>query len=240
MNQTNKSLTQRLHEHLRQVIAATAPGERLPSEPTLARQLSVSRATLREAMRIFETQGVIHRRQGVGTFVIQPSGVIETGLEVLESIHTMAKRIGLDVDVGNYEIDRRPAAQGEIDALGLEEKANVVQISWVMEASGRPVAYLVDILPEGLLPVDEIRRKFNGSILDLLAIKNGISLSTSRTEINAVAAPPAIARALGIQRGDVVLYFEAILYSTEGSALDYSYSYYLPGYFKFRVMRRVG
>jgi GntR family transcriptional regulator len=240
MNQNNKSLTQRLHEHLRQVIAATAPGERLPSEPTLARQLSVSRATLREAMRIFETQGLIHRRQGVGTFVIQPSGVIETGLEVLESIHTMAERIGLDVDVGDYEIELRPAAQGDIEALGLDEGANVVQISWVMEASGRPVAYLVDILPEGLLPVEEIRRKFKGSILDLLAEKNGISLSTSRTEINAVAAPSAIARALGIQRGDVVLYFEATLYSTEGKALDHSYSYYLPGYFKFRVMRRVG
>jgi len=240
MNQNNKSLTQRLHEHLRQVIAATAPGERLPSEPTLARQLSVSRATLREAMRIFETQGLIHRRQGVGTFVIQPSGVIETGLEVLESIHTMAERIGLDVDVGEYEIEPRPATQGDVEALGLDEGGNVVQISWVMEASGRPVAYLVDILPEGLLAVDEIRRKFKGSILDLLAEKNGISLSTSRTEINAVASSPAIARALGIQRGDVVLYFEATLYSTEGRALDHSYSYYLPGYFKFRVMRRVG
>ena len=191
-------------------------------------------------MRIFETQGLIHRRQGVGTFVIQPSGVIETGLEALESIHTMAKRIGLDVDVGSYQIETRPATKGEIDILGLEEEGNVVQISWVMEASTRPVAYLVDILPEGLVPSKEIHREFNGSILDLLAVKNGISLSTSRTEINAVAAPPEIAKALGIQRGDVVLYFEATLYSVEGKALDYSHSYYLPGYFKFRVIRRVG
>jgi GntR family transcriptional regulator len=240
MNQNSKPMTQKLHEHLRQVIAATAPGERLPSEPSLARQLGVSRATLREAMRIFETQGLIHRRQGVGTFVIQPSGVIETGLEVLESIHTMAKRIGLDVDVGSYQIETRLPTKKESASLDLEEGENVVQISWVMEASGRPVAYLVDILPEGLIPVKEIRREFNGSILDLLAVKNGISLSTSRTEINAVAAPPDIARALGIQRGDVILYFEATLYSTEGTALDYSHSYYLPGYFKFRVMRRVG
>jgi len=240
MNQNNKSVTQRLHEHLRQVIAATSPGERLPSEPTLARQLSVSRATLREAMRIFETQGLIHRRQGVGTFVIQPSGVIETGLEVLESIHTMANRIGLDVDVGRYLIETRPSTKAEMESLGLEEEENIVQISWVMEAEARPVAYLVDIIPEGLIPIKEIRREFNGSILDLLALKNGISLSTSRTEINAVAAPAEIAKALGIQRGDVVLYFEATLYSAEGKALDYSHSYYLPGYFKFRVMRRVG
>lgn len=240
MIENSKSLSQQLHEHLRQVIAATCPGERLPSEPDLARQLGVSRATLREGMRIFETQGVIHRRQGVGTFVIQPSGVIETGLEVLESILTMAERIDLDVDVGSYHIVRRLPTEEEHAVLNLEAGKNVLEICWVMEASTRPVAYLVDILPEGIIPVKDIRRDFNGSVLDLLAEKNGISLSTSRTEINAVAAPTDIARALGIQRGDVVLYFQATLYSTEGRAVDHSYSYYLPGYFKFHVMRRVG
>jgi GntR family transcriptional regulator len=240
MNGNGKTLSQQLHEHLRQVIAATSPGERLPSEPKLARQLGVSRATLREAMRIFETQGLIHRRQGVGTFVIHPSGVIETGLEVLESIHTMAERIGLEVDVGTHQIESRPPNDKEISSLGLEEGTEVIQITWVMEAESRPVAYLVDILPEDVIPIKDIRKDFNGSILDLLIEKNGISLSTSRTEVNAVAAPPEVARALGIQRGDVVLYFEATLYSTEGKAVDYSYSYYLPGYFKFHVIRRVG
>jgi len=240
MNENGKTLTQQLHEHLRQVIAATDPGERLPSEPDLARQLSVSRATLREAMRIFETQGLIHRRQGVGTFVIQPSGVIETGLELLESIHTMAERIGLDVEVGTFQIVTRAPTEDEAESLDLDSEKKVVQITWAMEAEGRPVAHLMDVLPEDLIPAEEIRLNFNGSILDLLAEKSGISLSTSRTEINAVAAPPEIARSLGIQRGDVVLYFEATLYSADGIAVDHSYSYYLPGYFKFHVMRRVG
>ena len=125
------------------------------------------------------------------------------------------------------------------EILGLEEGANIVQVSWVIEAESRPVAYLVDILPEDVLSEKEIQRNFNGSILDLLLDK-GLSLSTSRTEINAVAASPEIARALGIQRGDVLLYFKATLYSTQGRVVDHSYSYYLPGYFKFHVVRRVG
>ena len=87
-----KSLTNRLHENLRNLIESTEPGDRLPSEPKLAKQMGVSRATLREAMRIFENQGIIHRRQGVGTFVVPPSQVIETGLEVLESILHQADR----------------------------------------------------------------------------------------------------------------------------------------------------
>ena len=64
---------------LAELIAATPAGERLPSEPELARQLGVSRATLREAMRTFEAQGLIRRRQGVGTFVVGQSPVIESG-----------------------------------------------------------------------------------------------------------------------------------------------------------------
>src|SRR5512139_2274410 len=88
-------LSQRLHEQLRQVIAATKPGDRLLTEPALARQMGVSRATLREAMRTFETQGLIRRRQGVGTFVLRPAHVLESGLEVLESLETVAQRMGL-------------------------------------------------------------------------------------------------------------------------------------------------
>lgn len=76
---------QRLQNELATVISSTPHGEKLPSEPLLAKKLGVSRATLREAMRTFEGQGFIRRRQGVGTFVVGPIQVIETGLEVLEN-----------------------------------------------------------------------------------------------------------------------------------------------------------
>ncbi|MBW8011313.1 MAG: GntR family transcriptional regulator [Chloroflexi bacterium] len=234
------SLSQRLHEQLGQLIQETQAGERLLSEPKLAKQLRVSRATLREAMRTFETQGFIHRRQGVGTFVVHPSGVIESGLEILESIHTMAQRIDLPVEMVSFEVGRRAADKKEAEILQLEPDANIVQVSWVMAAESRPVAFLVDILPEDILNAEEINENFNGSVLDLLARREDISLSNSRTEINAVAAKPEIARALGIQRGDVILVFEATLYSNQGRALDFSYSYFLPGYFRFHVNRRVG
>jgi len=240
MDENGKTLPQQLHERLRVLISNTEPGGRLPSEPKLAKQLGVSRATLREAMRIFETQGVIHRRQGVGTFVIPPAQVIETGLEVLESILTQAKRKDLSISVGPTSIIERTATENEAEVLNIQPGSLVLQISWVMETPDRPVAFLVDVLPADVLSLEEARKKFNGSVFDLLMDTPSLNLTTSRTELGAVAAPAKIARSLGIQRGDVVLCFDATLYTAEGRVVDYSHSYYLPGYFRFHVVRRVG
>lgn len=234
------SISQRLHENLGHIIASTGPGARLPSEPDLARQLGVSRATLREAMRTFETQGLIRRRQGSGTFVTPTSQVIESGLEVLESIETMAERIGLEVTMGACAIGSRLPTQDECEVLSLESCVEVVQVSRVILAENRPVAYLVDTLPNDVVIPSELKEDFTGSVLDLLLRRGTPALLTSRTEINAVTASGEVARALGIQRGDGLLRFIAYLYTTTGRVVDYSYSYFLPGYFRFHVVRRVG
>jgi GntR family transcriptional regulator len=233
------SISQRLHENLGQVIATARPGERLPSEPELARRLGVSRATLREAMRTFETQGLIRRQQGVGTFVLRPTHVLESGLEVLESIETLAERIGLEVSLGEYKIYSQPASQEESEALGVELGSQVTHISRVILAEGRPVAYLIDVLPPAVLSAKDLESDFSGSVLDMLIQRGDPRLISSSCEIGAVAASSEIARALNIQRGDALLRFISRLYSVDGQAIDYSFSYFLPGYFRFHVIREL-
>ncbi len=234
------SISQRLHEQLGKIIAETPPGERLLTEPELAKQLNVSRATLREAMRTFETQGLIYRHQGSGTFVIHPSQVIDTGLEVLESIETLSKRIGLAVSLGDLHIEPAQADDEVSKALTIQPGDPVLKISRVIHAEGRPVAYLVDTLPGGMLSAEELESGFTGSVLDQLLKRGTPALVSSRCEINAVHAKVEVAKALRIQRGDVLLRFIAYLYTTNGSVVDYSFSYFLPGYFNFHVIRRVG
>src|SRR5512145_2511234 len=97
---------QRLQADLAALIQRTPAGSRLISEPELAKQLGVSRATLREAMRAFETQGLIRRRQGAGTFVVGKVPVMDSGLEVLESVETMAHRMSLSVTVSDLHAER--------------------------------------------------------------------------------------------------------------------------------------
>lgn len=230
---------QRLQNQLAQIIASTKPGERLLAEPELAKQMGVSRATLREAMRTFEGQGLIRRRQGVGTFVVGHPQVIETGLEVLQSIETLAKRIGLEVSMGDLKISKIEASPDQARSLQVEEEAPLLQVSRVILTDDRPVAYLVDILPQNLLSQDELQDGFNGSVLDFLLRRRQPALTKSLTDIQAVAASSSIARALEIQRGDVLLMFSARLFAEDGRVIDLSTSYFLPGYFHFQLVRKV-
>ena len=67
-----QSLVQQTVRRLYELIAVEkrrSAGEKLPSELELSRQLGVSRATLREAIRTLSTQGIVEVRRGSGTYV---------------------------------------------------------------------------------------------------------------------------------------------------------------------------
>lgn len=230
---------QRLQTQLADLIASTPTGERLPAEPELAKKLGVSRATLREAMRSFEGQGLIRRRQGVGTFVVRQSKVLESGLEVLESIETLAAKIGLEVKMGALHIDRMSASGQQAEALRVAEGSPLLQISRIILAENRPVAFLIDVLPEEVLSVADLQHGFTGSVLDFLIRRGTPALDYAFTDLRAVPASAEIARALEVQRGDVLLMLVAYLYDRSGQVVANTYSYFLPGYFRFHVVRRI-
>ncbi len=230
---------QRLQIDLAALIARTPPGQRLLSEPELAKELGVSRATLREAMRTFETQGLIRRRQGSGTFVVGKVQALDSGLEVLESLETMAKRLDLEITVSDLYCEQVTADEELAAALSLNVGAKLLRVRRVVRADSRPVAYLVDTLPNEILRVEDLPANFHGSVLDFL-LERGDPLKTSRANVTAIGATADVAKALEIQRGDVLLHFYSQLFNANGSIVDYSMSYFIPGYFHFHIMRRVG
>jgi GntR family transcriptional regulator len=230
---------QRLQADLATLIARTPAGSRLISEPELAKQMGVSRATLREAMRTFETQGLIRRRQGSGTFVVGKVPIIDAGLEMLESLDTMARRLNLAITVSDLNIEQIDADEDHANVLGVEVGTCLTRIRRVMRADTRPVAYLVDNLPENILKLEALPADFNGSVLDFL-LERGDDLRISRAAISATNATAEVAKALEIQRGDVLLQFTSQLYAADGKIIDYSTSSFIPGYFHFHVNRRVG
>ena len=230
---------QRLQADLAALIARTPAGQRLPSEPDLAKQLGVSRATLREAMRSFETQGLIRRRQGSGTFVVGKVQALDSGLEVLESLETMARRLGLEVSVSDLNIESIISDDEFSTALSVPIGTPLTRVRRVVRADSRPVAYLVDVLPENILHSKDMPDNFHGSVLDFL-LGRGDSLTSSRANVSAIGATAEVAKALEIQRGDVLLHFYSQLFDENNKVVDYSLSYFIPGYFHFHIVRRVG
>lgn len=231
---------QRLQADLAKMIAKTPAGQRLISEPELAKQLGVSRATLREAMRTFETQGVIRRRQGSGTYVVGKVPVMDAGLEQLESIETMARRMNLEITVSDLQVEQFDADADSAKGLGVETGASLTRIRRVIRADRRPAAYLVDVLPESILKPSDLPAKFSGSVLDFL-LARGDKLGNSRAVISATNAHADVAKPLEIQRDDVLLVFTSQLFEIKNTTIvDYSVSYFIPGYFHFHVNRRVG
>jgi len=230
---------QRLQADLAELIERTPPGQRLLNEPDLAKQMGVSRATLREAMRTFETQGLIRRRQGSGTYVVGKVPVIDAGLEVLESLDTMARRMKLPITISDLHVEQVTADAETAAGLGVDEGARLTHVRRVIRADGRPAAYLIDTLPVTLLDPAELPAGFSGSVLDFL-IARGDALGVSRATIGATNAPADVAKPLEIQRDDVLLKFVSQLFNDKGKVVDYSVSYFIPGYFNFHVNRRIG
>jgi len=228
-----------LQADLAKLIAKTPAGQRLISEPELAKQLGVSRATLREAMRTFETQGVIRRRQGSGTYVVGKIRAIDAGLEKLESIERMARRMNLEITISDLHIEQLDADADSAKGLGCAEGTRLTRIRRVIRADRRPAAYLVDTLPESILEPDDLPSNFSGSVLDFL-LARGDKLGISRAVIGATNATADVAKPLEIQRDAVLLKFESQLFDVKNSVVDYSVSYFIPGYFHFHINRRVG
>ncbi len=234
-----RPLFHRTAEALTVLIESMEPGAYLPSEPALANNLGVSRATLREAMQSFEERGLVVRRQGVGTYVTGSPKVIEAGLEVLQSIETLAAQSDIRVEVKDLSIVEKEPTAGERKLFDLGREDRLLEIQRVMYAEGRPAAFLADVLPLSLIPPAALKEGFRGSVLDLLLRRGEPPLHHSRTEIAAVPAAGELAKRLRARPDEVLLCLRGRLYSEWGKLVDLSESYFLPGLIRFHVFRRV-
>ena len=211
----------------------------LPSEAELSQRYNVSRATVREALSRLEQRGVIVRRHGVGTFLNPQRPLIESGLERLESLDTLARRMGLKTQMEDLRIDERESSSSEAEHLNIEAGNSVMSVSRVIKIDERPVAYLVDLVPVDILQKSELEESFGGSVLDIFLQHGKPALSHSLTEIEIENATESVARQLHLRRGEMMLKLTAQLFSREGRVVDYSHSYFVPGFFRFRVVRRI-
>ena len=217
-------------------------GDRLPPDPQLAAQLGVSHSTLREAMRAFEDRGIIRRRQGVGTFVIAPPSehMIESGLESLESLDSLARRQGLDLADRHVKIAAGSADESIAETLDLPAGSPINAITRTKTVNSRPVAHMVDILPAGIVSLADLRTGYKGSVLDFLLERGAPPLNYARARIVPRHAGDELGAELGVPPKTPLLLIEQTLHSAGIGAVGFSRNYCLPDLFEFHVIRRIG
>jgi GntR family transcriptional regulator len=211
----------------------------LPSEAELSQRYNVSRATVREALSRLEQRGVILRRHGVGTFLNSQRPIIEEGLERLESLDTLAHRMGLQTEMKELQIQERQVSAGEAVHLGISDDEMVLVVSRVIQIGNKRVAYLVDITPIEFLDKQALGEGFSGSVLDIFLQRGEPVLSHSLTEIATENASDVVAKRLAMSLGEPLLKLTALLFCSDGRVVDYSHSYFVPGFFRFHVVRRI-
>ena len=112
-----------------QITSGTWPvGTRIPTEPELVAQLTVSRNTVREAVRALANTGLLDIRQGSGTFVLATSelaGVMHRRFADANPRHVSELRVALETAAAGLAAQRRTKADVKhlTQALQRREKA---------------------------------------------------------------------------------------------------------------------
>ncbi|WP_104666181.1 FadR/GntR family transcriptional regulator [Ensifer adhaerens] len=178
INRTN--LTESAAESLRAEILSGrwAIGERIPNETALTELLAVSRGTVREAVRVLISKGLLDARQGSGTYVrstVDTSGALDrvkrSGLR-----DQWEARAALDVEAARLaalrhtpgDLDRMRGllkARGTVADDGREAfgRRDIAFHRSIVEASGnRAIVELYDFFTSAIL--ETIHSTLNGDL----------------------------------------------------------------------------
>lgn len=215
----------------------TPPGERLPSESELCEQYGVSRVTVRAAIRSLQEASVVSVRHGFGSTVL-PGATIHSGLDELCSFETFARASNARIDSTDVEITEAPADEALAGELDLPVGTPLLTIARNKLHDGQKVGRIVDVLPEGVLPFQDVVDEFSGSVLDVLLAHTEVGVEYADCEILPMVLDAPLARRIGVARGTPALYMKEQTRAIDGRVVNLSRAWLLPEHFAFHLRRR--
>jgi GntR family transcriptional regulator len=224
-------------QHLEAAIETgrVPPGTRLDNEIELADQLGLSRPTLRRAMQYLVDKGLLVRRRGIGTRVVQPK--VRRPLELTSLYDDLAgsgQRPATDVLSNELVLASAEVAV----ALAVAEGAPVISLVRLRSASGQPIARMTNYLPADLPGITTEALRDRG--LYQLIRAAGIQLHAATQTIGARTATTAEARLLGESRGAAVLTMQRLTYDDHGRAIEYGNHIYAASRYSFELSLLTG
>ena len=212
-----------VRERLETLIAGLAPGEPLPAERDLARELGVARMTLRRVVDgIVEEQRLI-RRRGAGTFV---AGAKVTQRLAATSFSADMRARGMRPDSRTIESRRFPAGMMLAGLLDVPPQTEVLFVRRLRLADDEPMAvedlHVPSTVAPGLTGADLEGRSF----YDLLADKYGDPVVSGTQTVEPALVGQDVAELLGVEPGAPVFLFERTSRVRSGGVAEFVRSTY--------------
>lgn len=206
------------------------PGTRFDNEIVLAERIGVSRPTMRRAMEHLVDQGLIVRRRGIGTRVVQPK--VRRPLELTSLYDDLAG--GGQAPTTEVLRFERVAADAEVaDRLQLAEGDPVVLVERLRSARGLPIAKMRNYLPAGI--VDFTGEQLGDHGLYELLRRAGVHLHSATQTVGARPATTAEAKQLGEPRGAAVLTMQRETLDDHGVVVEYATHLYAASRYSFEI-----
>jgi len=181
-------------------------GSQIPAEDKLCAMLSVSRITIRHALRNLEASGLLRREHGRGTFV--RSATLVAGARGLTSFTDEMSNLGLAA--GSRLLDQEViAAFGDLAAaLEIEEGASVLRIRRLRLGGDAPIGVQTAHLPldrvAGLVGAGPLE----GSLYAALETRCGLKAEEAREVYRVALVDEPEAALLGVASGSPVFVVE--------------------------------
>lgn len=219
-------------QRLEELIASgeMPAGTRLENEIALADQLGLSRPTMRQAIQHLVDKGLLVRKRGVGTQVVQSR--VRRQVE-LSSLYDDLDRSHRQPRTEVLSFGVVPAPDEASVALGLPADAEVVAIERLRYAQDEPLAIMHNYLPVGIARITRETLAERG--LYQILRESGIQMRIADQTISARKASAVEARLLAEVRGAPLLAMARTAYDHSGRAVEYGSHVYRASRYSFEL-----
>lgn len=193
--------------------------------------------TVRHAVRNLQAQGLVHRVQGLGTFISPPRLAQPVSLS---SFTEDLRARGIAPSSLLLAHDVVPAGEELAPALEIAPSDQVVRIDRVRLGDGEPIAIERAHLPLRRFPGLDRVELTEGSLYELLADRYGCIIGSSRQRIAAVSLTAADAHLLHTQPMTPALRIERITRSSDDTVIEVARSLYRGDRYELHTEQRRG
>ena len=219
-------------QHLEDAInsGAIPVGTLIQNEVDLAASMGLSRPTMRRAMQHLVDKGLVVRRRGIGTRVVQPK--LRRPLE-LTSLYDDLASAGREPTTEVLSFAAVEASAEVARQLEVDEGSAVLELVRLRSADGEPIAKMTNYLPERLATFDEEDLAHHG-LYDLIR-RQGITLHSATQTLGARNATAAESRLLAEPKGAALITAQRVTYDDHGSAVEFGTHIYASSRYTFEV-----